>query len=97
MDDFMNAIERLAALARSQSVPRPLDCAGVMARIRGLEVEDEGVLSLPLRFYAGGAAAAAAAAIAVTLFAATAWTDMAGPGVAMDSLLDASLDMMELL
>lgn len=97
MDAIMNKIERLAAMARSQSVPVPLDCDSVMARIRGLEVEEEGVLSLPLRFYAGGAAMAAVAAVAVTLLAATAWTEMTGPLAALDSLAEVSLEMMDLL
>lgn len=88
MDELMNKIERLAAMAGSRSVPKPLDCAGVMDRIRGLEVEEEDVLSLPLRFYVGGAAAAAAAAIAVSLLAATAWTEMSSPLLAMDSLVE---------
>lgn len=89
MDAFMKQIERLSDMASARSVPQPLDRAAVMARIRELAVEeDDRVLSLPLRFWAGGAAAAAAVAIAVTLFAATAWTDMGNPLTATDSLFN---------
>ncbi|MCD8351302.1 MAG: hypothetical protein LUC93_11905 [Planctomycetaceae bacterium] len=93
MDAFLEKLDRLASMARQQSVPRPLDGDGVMARIRGLELEVAGVLSLPLRFYAGGVAAAAALAIAVTLFAATAWTEMSNPLTAIDTLVDV-MDML---
>ena len=88
MDAFMKKIERLAAMASERPLPAPLDASGVLARIRGLEVEDERVLTLPLGFFAGGAAAAAAAAVAVTLLAATAWAEMSSPFVAMESLID---------
>lgn len=88
MDAFMRKIERLAEMAEARSVPRPLDSAGVMARIRGLEREDDRVLSLPLSFFAGGAAAAAAAAVAVSLFALSAWQDMGSPLTAMESMFD---------
>ncbi len=91
--DFLEKLDRLASMARQQSVPRPLDSEGVMARIRGLEMEDDGVLSLPLRFYAGGVAAAAALALAVTLLAATAWTEMSSPVYAIDTLVDV-MDML---
>ncbi|MCD8140796.1 MAG: hypothetical protein LUE17_13630 [Planctomycetaceae bacterium] len=93
MDAFVEKLDRLTSMARHQSVPRPLDGESVMARIRGLEMEDDGVLSLPLRFYAGGVAAAAALALAVTLFAATAWTEMSSPIIAMDTLVDV-MDML---
>ena len=96
MDAFMKKIERLAEMATAQSVPQPLDAAGVMARIRGLEVEDdERVLSLPLRFWAGGAAAAAVAAVVVSLLAATAWTEMGSPLTAIQSLMEA--DVLDIL
>jgi hypothetical protein len=99
MDVFLNKIERLAAMARARSVPRPLDCDGVMARIRRLDIEDEGVLTLPLRFFAGGAAAAAAAALAVTLLAATAWTETIAPLTAAGSMssIESLVDVMEML
>lgn len=86
MDAFMKKIERLAELARAQSVPQPLDGAGVMARIRGLEREDDRVLSMPFGFFAGGAAAAAAAAIVVTLMAVSAWSEMNSPIEAINSM-----------
>ncbi len=90
MDAFLKKIERLAGMASAQSVPRPLDRAGVMERIRGLGIdrEDDRVLSLPLRFWAGGAAAAAAAAVAVSVFAVSAWADMNSPLTAVESLFD---------
>ena len=88
MDAFMKKIERLAEMASGQSVPVPLDATGVMARIRGLEFEDDRVLTLPFRFFAGGAAAAAAAAVAVTLLAATAWGEMSSPFIPVESLID---------
>jgi hypothetical protein len=99
MDAFMNKIERLAAMAGMRSVPKPLDCGGVMTRIRCLDVEDEGVLTLPLRFFAGGAAAAAVAAVAVTLLAATAWMEMISPLAAADSMpaIESLVDVMEML
>lgn len=90
MDAFMKKIERLATMASERPLPAPLDASGVMARIRGLEIEDERVLTLPLGFFAGGAAAAAAAAVAVTLLAVTAWDDMSSPFVAVESLIDIS-------
>lgn len=86
MDDFMKKIERLAELARAQSVPQPLDSVGLMARIRGLEREDDRVLSMPFGFFAGGAAAAAAAAVVVTFLAVSAWSDMNSPIEAIDSM-----------
>jgi hypothetical protein len=89
MDAFMKKIERLSELATSQSVPLPLDRRAIMARIHGLAVEeDDQVLSLPLRFWATAAATAAAAAIAVSVFAATAWTEMGSPTTAVESLFD---------
>ncbi len=89
MDTFMRKIERLSEMARAESVPRPLACAPIMARIRGLAIEDDDrVLSLPLRFWAGGAVAAAAAAVAVSVFAVMAWTEMGSPATAVESLFD---------
>ncbi len=89
MDVFMRTVERLAEIARAESVPRPLDCAPIMLRVRGLGIpEDDRMLSLPLRFWAGGAAAAAAAAVAVSAFAAAAWTEMGDPSTAVQSLFD---------
>ncbi|MDR1744432.1 MAG: hypothetical protein LBS30_01615 [Planctomycetota bacterium] len=90
MDAFLKKIERLAELAAGESVPQPLDSVGVMNRIRGLEIgrEEDRVLSLPLRFWAGGVAAAAAVAIAVSLFAVTAWTEMNSPLTAAESFFD---------
>ncbi len=88
MDAFMRNFERLAALARGASAPRPLDCAGVMARIRGLEREDENVLSMPFGFFAGGAAAAAAVAAVVAFLAVSAWNEMNSPLGALDSMFN---------
>ncbi len=87
--DIMRKIERLAEMSAARSDPLPLDANSVMHRIGALRVEDDdAVLSVPLGFFAGGAAIAAAAAIAVTLLAATAWTDMSSPFAAVESLLD---------
>lgn len=88
MDAFMKKIERLAEMASGAAVPQPLDATGVMARLRGLEIEDDRVLTLPLRFFAGGAAAAAALAVAVTALAATAWSEMSSPLMAFESMID---------
>lgn len=88
MDAFMKKFERLSEMASNRSDPLPLDSAAVMARIRGLQVEDENVLTLPLGFFAGGAAAAAVAAIAVSFLAFTAWGEMSSPIAAMDSLIN---------
>ncbi len=90
MDAFLKKIERLAEMASAESPPRPLDAAGVMNRVRGLDIDsgDDLPLSLPLRFWAGGAAAAAAAAVAVSVFAAAAWADLNSPLTAMESLFD---------
>lgn len=87
MDTFMNKIERLTATAAMRPDPVPLDANGVMARIRGLEVEDD-VFVLPLGFFAGGVAAAAAVALALSLVAATDWSQMNSPAVAMSSIVD---------
>ena len=87
MDDFMTKVERLAELAAKRRDPLPLDAASIMTGIRGLEMEDD-ALSIPLGFLSGGAAAAAAAAVVITLFAATAWSDLSSPFVEMASLLD---------
>ncbi|MCD7895787.1 MAG: hypothetical protein LUG50_03815 [Planctomycetaceae bacterium] len=87
--DIMKKIERLADLAAARSNPLPLDTNSVMLQIRALrDRDDDAVMSVPLGFFAGGAALAAAAAIAVTLFAVTAWTDMSSPFAAVESLLD---------
>lgn len=88
MDDILKKMERLSVLAARRPDPRPLDVSFVMAGIRGLEMEDDNVLSLPLGFLTGGAAAAAVAAVVTSLFALTAWTDMSSPYPAMASLLD---------
>ena len=88
MDAFMKKIERLAEMAKAQSVPQPLDSVGILARIRGLEREDDRVLSMPFGFFAGGAAAAAAAAVVVTLLAVSAWNDMSSPIEAIDSMFN---------
>ncbi len=88
MDAFMKKIERLAEMARASSVPLPLDTAGVLARVRGLEREDDNVLSMPFSFFAGGAAAAAAAAVVVAFFAVSAWNDMNSPIEAIDSMFN---------
>ncbi len=86
MDAFMKKIERLAEMARSAPAPRPLDSAGVMARIRGLEREEDNILSMPLGFFARGAAVAAVAALVVTFFAVSAWSDLNSPLEALDSM-----------
>ncbi len=88
MDAFMKKLGRLAALARDASPPRPLDAAGVMARIRDLSREDETVLSMPFRFFAGGAAAAAAVAAVAALLAVSAWNEMNSPLGAIDSMFN---------
>lgn len=87
MDNILNTLERLAVMASARPEPLPLGAGGVMARIRGLEIEDEAPI-IPIRFFAGGLAAAAVAAVAVTLVAATAWQQLASPAEAMDSLMD---------
>lgn len=88
MDAFLNKLDRLAALARSAPAPAPLDAAGLTARLRGLEREDDNILSMPFRFFAGGAAAAAVAALIVTFLAVSAWNDMNSPIAAIDSMFD---------
>jgi hypothetical protein len=88
MDAFVKKIERLAALARSESAPAPLDMAGLMARLRLLEREDDSVFSMSLGFFAGGAAAAAAAALVFTLLAVSAWSEMNSPLEAIGSMFD---------
>ncbi len=88
MDAFIKKIERLAEMARAASVPQPLDRAGLMARIRGLEREDDTVLSMPFGFFAGGAAAAAAAAAVVAFFAVSAWSDLNSPIEAIDLMFN---------
>lgn len=89
MDNILEKIERLSALAAQRRDPRPMDVAGVMADIRGLEIEDE-ALSLPLGFLSGGAAAAAAAAVAVSVLAVSGWNDLSSPMLSIDALLDIS-------
>lgn len=87
MDAFLKKMERLSEMVSRRSDPAPLDAAGVMSRIHGLQIEEEGdVLTLPLGFFAGGAAAAAA--VAVSFLAFTAWGEMSSPLAAMDSLID---------
>lgn len=89
MDAFLKKMERLSEMASRRSDPAPLDAAGVMSRIHGLQIDEEGdVLTLPLGFFAGGAAAAAAAAVAVSFLAFAAWGEMSNPLTAMDSLID---------
>ncbi len=90
MDTFLTKLERLADLAKGRSNPGPLDVHAVMARINGLEREDDSpVLSLPLGgFFAGGLAAAAAVAVGVSVMAVMAWTEMSSPFAAFDSLLN---------
>lgn len=89
MDAFMKKLEQLSEMAALRPDPRPLDSALVMSRLHGLDcVMDDRVLSLPLRFWAGGAAIAAAAAFGVTTLASTAWTEMSSPLVAVDSLFN---------
>lgn len=96
MDAFLKKIERLAAMASTEPAPAALDVDGVMAKIRGIDIaggleadaEDDGVLSLPLRFWAGGAAAAAVVALAVSLAASTAWTELTSPMAAAESLFN---------
>lgn len=86
MDAFLKKMERLSEMASRRSDPAPLDAAKVMSRIHGLQIEEEGdVLTLPLGFFAGGAAAAA---VAVSFLAFTAWGEMSSPLAAMDSLID---------
>ena len=91
MDAFMKKFERLSEMAAGRPDPRPLDCGAVMSRIHGLSgldiaTPDDRVLSLPLRFWAGGAAAAAAVALGGATLASTAWMEMASPLTAVDSL-----------
>lgn len=93
MDAFMKKFERLAALARASSAPRPLDRPALLARIRGLEREDDTVLSMPFRFFAEGAAAAAAVALVVGFFALSVWNDMNSPIEAIDQMFS----MMDML
>lgn len=88
MDAFVKKIERLSEMASRRPNPLPLDATGVMARIRGLQVEDESVLTLPLGFFAGGVAAAAAAALVVSTLAISAWTELSSPMVPVESLID---------
>lgn len=88
MDAFMKKIERLSEMASRRPDPQPLDAAGVMDRIRGLQVEDENVLTLPLRFYLGGVVAAAAVAVVVSSLAISAWTEISSPLPVMESLID---------
>lgn len=88
MDAFMKKIEQLSDMAARRPNPRPLDGGVIMARLQGLDCRmEEEVLSLPLRFWAGGAALAATVALGVTTLAASAWTEMASPMAAVDSLL----------
>lgn len=87
MDDVLKKIERLADLAAGQPLPLPLDPAGVMARIQGLEIEEPGA-RIPLGFFAGGAAAAAAAAVFVSILAFAAFQELASPDGAISSLMD---------
>lgn len=86
MDHFLNKLDTLAALASGRADPVPLDAGRVMARVRGLEIEDEEVV--PIRFFAGGAVAAAAAALALSPFALSAWDELSNPMAAMNSLLE---------
>ncbi|MDR1519338.1 MAG: hypothetical protein LBU23_04225 [Planctomycetota bacterium] len=81
----MSKIEALSRLAAGEASPPPLNAAGIMGRVRGLEPEDPDN-AVPLTFFAGGAALAAAAALAVSLLAATAWTELSDPLAAMNSL-----------
>lgn len=92
MDNFLNKLEQLADLAAQRPDPRPLAVGGVMARVRGLEIEDDSQ-TIPLRFFAGGAVAAAAAAVVVSLLAVSSWTEATSPLVAMNSMFDV-MDMM---
>jgi hypothetical protein len=88
MDAFMKKIERLADMAKASSAPLPLDRSGILARIRGLEREDDTVLSMPFGFFAGGAAAAAVAALVVAFFAVSAWNDLNSPIEAIDQMFN---------
>ncbi len=87
MDAFMNKLGRLADLASRRTEPVPLDAQGVMARIRGLEMDTEAEI-IPLRFLAGGTVAAAAAAAFALLVGASAWHEIFSPDlVPIDSLI----------
>lgn len=88
MDAFMKNMERLAVMAAGRPDPKPLDAASVTALIRGIRPEDDGMLAMPLGYFAGGAAAAAAIAVTVGALAVMAWMDMSNPFTGVDSLLD---------
>lgn len=90
MDAFMKKLERLAEMASRRDDPVPLDVSGVIARVRGLEIEDE-VESLPIRLFAGGAMAAAAAAAFVTVLGVSAWQEISNPTIVpIESLISLS-------
>lgn len=90
MDAVLKKIERLAELASRRGDPEPLDVAGAMARVRGLEVDD-GAEGLPIRFFAGGAMAAAAAAVFVAILGVSAWREISNPTlVPIESLVSIS-------
>lgn len=85
MDTFLMRLDRLAEMARSEAGPVPLDAAGVMSRIRGLDIEREPE-PLPLAFFAGGMVAAAAAAAIIAHLAFPAWSDLSSPLNLLSSL-----------
>ena len=88
MDTFMKKIEQLADMAAKRPDPVPLDVSGVMARVRGLEIEEES-LSFPVGFLAAGLAAAAAVALVVSIIAAHDWAEMSSsPQLAISKLVD---------
>lgn len=86
MDAVLEKLERLAEMASREAAPAPLDAGSVMARIRGLEMEESEVI--PFGLLAGGVAAAAAVAVAITAFAVTVWTDLSDPLTTFESLYE---------
>lgn len=85
MDDFLNNVDTLAAIARKRQAP-VVDVQSIMRDVR------EADPMLPEEEYATGLLKilpiAAAASIAIVLYAASAWTDINNPFLAMDSLIN---------
>jgi|GEM_PF-2261330 hypothetical protein len=96
MDTVIKQLERLAEIAAARQDPMPLDAGGVMMRIRGLDTGVDMRESLPIRFFAGGAAAVAAAAAFAAIIGVRAWQEIANPGIVpIESLvtLDSFFDL----
>ncbi len=88
MDDFLNSVDRLFAMANRAPKAPPLAAAETLRRIRSLapsaDVAADAaaspfVLRLPVRFMIGLGSAAAALAIGVGALAFSAWRDLHDP------------------